>query len=228
MKKSLLTRKIHADSVILLIGILLLSLFCVTEILLLSTPLVTKPPLERASLLLVICLLLYLGVLLHCHRVQSPLMMRRLTVLVYVLYLYFLISITLLDKSLGRDSSVIHLVNFVPFHSIYNIYIMGYINGWLNLYYVLLNLLGNLVAFVPFAILTPVLFRTQQKWYVFLPTTILTVCAIEAAQYLLWVGCTDVDDLILNLLGAMTVFGIMRIPPIKRLINRLLCEERLI
>ena len=226
MKKSL-SQSIHADFLIISIGILLLALFCVTEILLLSTSHLMMP-LERALLLLIICLLLYLGVFLHCHRTKNPIMMRRLIVLIYVLYLYFLISITLLDKSLGRDSGVAHLVNFVPFHSIYSIYILGYANGLLNLYYVLLNLLGNLIAFVPFAILTPILFRAQQKWYVFLPTTVLTVCLIEVTQYLLWVGCTDVDDLILNLFGAMAVFGIMRIPLIKRLVNRLLCEERLV
>ena len=226
MKKNAFGR-LHADWLVLFMGATLLALYLGIELLLLLVPQLRMQTLERALILVLVCFVLYLGAHLHTHRTNSPLMMRRLTVVIFVLYLYFLISVTLLDKSLGRTPTATHLINFIPFHSIHQTDIVGYYNGLLNLYHVLMNLVGNLIAFVPFAILTPILFKAEQKWYIFLPTTVLTVCVIEALQFVLWVGCADVDDLILNTMGAMIAYDILRIPFVKRLVNHLLFEERL-
>lgn len=82
--------------------------------------------------------------------------------------------------------------------------------------YFVINLLGNVMVFMPFGFLVPVLYKEQRKdgnyrghyfrsglfvmWLGFLFSL-----AIETIQLLTKVGCFDVDDLFLNTLGV--VFG---------------------
>ena len=44
---------------------------------------------------------------------------------------------------------------------------------------------------------------------------------MEIAQLLLLAGACDIDDLILNVLGVWAVFFFFRIPPIRRLTQRI-------
>ena len=80
--------------------------------------------------------------------------------------------------------------------------------------YFVINLLGNVVVFMPFGFLVPVLYREQRKGVVYrghyfrsgLFVTwlgFLFSLAIETIQLLTKVGCFDVDDLFLNTLGVV-------------------------
>jgi glycopeptide antibiotics resistance protein len=70
-------------------------------------------------------------------------------------------------------------------------------------------LVGNIVAFVPLGLLLPLALR--KRWAVLLvaPVALVTSIAIEAGQYAIsqWLGysyrSTDVDDVVLNVLGAL-------------------------
>ena len=66
---------------------------------------------------------------------------------------------------------------------------------------VVVNLAGNVLAFVPFGALLPMLHR---RWRSFLKMVILTLCfslVIELIQLMCKVGSFDVDDLLLNTIG---------------------------
>ena len=70
-----------------------------------------------------------------------------------------------------------------------------------------MNLLMNLVLFLPFGFLLPVLW---DKFRSFKRTVLLAVCliiAIESVQYFIGRSC-DIDDLILNALGTALGYGI--------------------
>ena len=67
--------------------------------------------------------------------------------------------------------------------------------GWINL-------MGNLLAFVPLGVFLPCLFRPQRRFWLFLLTATALVCAVELLQFSTRAGALDVDDLILNLPGA--------------------------
>lgn len=69
-------------------------------------------------------------------------------------------------------------------------------------FYSIVNLLGNVLAFVPLGIFLPALFRRQRSFGLFLLTVVLLVCLIELVQLLTMRGALDVDDLILNVPGA--------------------------
>ena len=65
-----------------------------------------------------------------------------------------------------------------------------------------LNIFGNVVGFVPFGYILPVMHcRFQNCLLVTLGGFSLSLC-VETAQLVFRVGCFDVDDLVLNTLGA--------------------------
>lgn len=80
--------------------------------------------------------------------------------------------------------------------------------------YFLINVVGNVVAFMPFGFLVPVLYREQRRGIVyqghffrsFVFVTFLGFLmslAVETVQLITKVGCFDVDDLLLNTIGVM-------------------------
>ena len=187
----------------------------------------------RVFATLLIVALVYLWGILRQKRLPQSQALFVATFVSFALYLYLLINFTLLDAALGRWNGSVyagegdrrryymeHFVNFRPFYSVWNVYIRGFVNGYVHAYYVALNLLGNLCAFMPLAIFLPFFFKAQRKWYVFLGTMLLTVIAVESAQCLFMLGSCDIDDLILNAGGAVLAFLALRLPPIKRLADR--------
>ncbi len=80
--------------------------------------------------------------------------------------------------------------------------------------YFAINLLGNVVVFMPFGFLVPVLYREQRKGVHFkghyfrsgLFVTFLGFAfslVVETIQLVTKVGCFDVDDLCLNTFGVI-------------------------
>lgn len=64
------------------------------------------------------------------------------------------------------------------------------------------NLLGNVVMFVPLGFFLPLLWEKLRKICLFLPAVLGILLAIELIQLATALGCCDVDDLLLNLPGA--------------------------
>lgn len=83
------------------------------------------------------------------------------------------------------------------------------------------NLVGNTVLMAPMSVLAPILFERLRKPWRFLLLTALILVSIEALQLTLCCGICDVDDVILNLFGAVAVYFVMRLPFIKKLLVRL-------
>lgn len=80
--------------------------------------------------------------------------------------------------------------------------------------YFLINVVGNVAAFMPFGFLVPVMYREQRKnvYYTghffrsFLFVSLLGFLfslGVETVQLVTKVGCFDVDDLLLNTIGVM-------------------------
>lgn len=232
MKKPLSGLRVprYADEWILFCAWTLLLFFALGEILRYSH----IEPFFRVFLVLLICLIFYLGGYLQKERLDDPTPVRRLFGLFFVLYLYLILTFTLLDPSLGRAGDSIYgqvsstreayverFFNPVPFRSIYHIYIKGFLHGYVNGYYTFLNLIGNVCAFMPMAFFLPHYFPALRKWFLFFPAQLLVVVAIEALQFAFMVGSCDVDDLILNAGGAFLCYLLLKIPFLKRLLTRL-------
>ena len=73
------------------------------------------------------------------------------------------------------------------------------------------NLGGNVVMFIPLGFLLPGIFPKLRTFLRTLGITALIITAVEFLQLVTLVGSCDVDDLILNLLGAAIGYGFFRI-----------------
>lgn len=130
---------------------------------------------------------------------------RVLGFLLFVLYLVLLTYFLLFAEQMGRNGELRreYAYNLVPFKEISRFWIYRERLGWRA---VLLNLAGNVVAFMPFGFFLPVIWRQTKRWYT---TTLLGFTfslLMETMQLVGRVGSFDVDDLLLNTIGAFLGF----------------------
>lgn len=112
------------------------------------------------------------------------------------------------------------ITNFHPFETVI-LYLRALKYNYIGTEIPISNLIGNMLLFMPMAIFLPCLFRPMRKFWVFAVVMIVLLVAVEALQLLLSCGSCDVDDVLLNLVGTMTVYGILKIPAVNRLLKRL-------
>lgn len=91
----------------------------------------------------------------------------------------------------------IRTANLVPFHTI-KLYLR-----WGNTYWSTINLVGNVVVFIPLGFLLPHAFRKLHGFVRTFFASLLIILFIEGGQLLSGVGEFDVDDILLNMVGAM-------------------------
>jgi len=98
--------------------------------------------------------------------------------------------------------------NLIPFktimHFIENRHRMN-TNIWIE------NLAGNIILFIPIGVFLPLLHRSFLRFWKLLVVCILLLFTVELLQMLLRVGSFDVDDIILNTIGAMIGLAGLRI-----------------
>ncbi|MCM3742484.1 VanZ family protein [Oceanobacillus luteolus] len=140
--------------------------------------------------------------------------------LVFVLYIAVLIKVILI-KYMPISYLVQNLelglnhfqMNFVPFATIINYIVSDTFTVSVQ------NILGNIVIFMPFGFLLPILISRFQKFITILLVSFCFSLTFEIIQLLFPIlGSFDVDDLILNTLGAL--LGFMFFTLIKRLTQR--------
>ncbi|QOS78626.1 VanZ family protein [Paenibacillus sp. JNUCC31] len=112
--------------------------------------------------------------------------------------LYMLFMGNLLFVS-GRTPGMNYQYNLVPLETIKPLLFERYryhTESWVK------NLFGNIVLFIPLGIWIPWLFRRCRKFFTFTGTVVVLLFAVEFTQFITRVGSFDVDDIILNTLGA--------------------------
>ncbi|GED68553.1 hypothetical protein BRE01_22550 [Brevibacillus reuszeri] len=77
-------------------------------------------------------------------------------------------------------------------------------------YTLVYNLFGNIALFMPLGMLLPLLFPTFQSIHRIFFTALLASLGIEFLQFLFALGSFDVDDLLLNVVGALLGYGVFK------------------
>ena len=147
------------------------------------------------------------------------------------LYLILLITLTLFDSLWLRNGfnfsgfdNIQDRINLVPFKTI-----MTFVKEFDSMYstsQIMLNLFGNVCAFMPMALFLPLLFKRQNKAFQFVITLTLMILGIEFLQLITGSGRFDIDDLILNLFGAVLVYLLFKIKSVKALIHNIFLLEK--
>lgn len=70
------------------------------------------------------------------------------------------------------------------------------------------NSFGNILCFLPFGILVPLVFNKKQTFVRVAGAGILFSILIESLQFLLATGISDIDDVFFNTLGTLLGYGI--------------------
>lgn len=111
--------------------------------------------------------------------------------------------------------------NIVPFSTIMDFFNKS-AQGYLNTKILITNILGNIFIFVPYGFFLPMIFGDKFKSLKkFILVMIAIVFAVEVIQFITGLGSFDVDDIILNTLGAVVGFLIFKIDNVKACINNI-------
>ena len=141
-------------------------------------------------------------------------MKRILKMIVWVSFTFYLLAVFYLVffryhrgfiSELSLWEYVRFQMNLVPFKTIVG-YIKAIVDESMNLNIPVTNLLGNLLMFFLWGIYLPLFFENLKRWKAYVPVTIGLLLGIELVQFFTRRGSFDIDDLILNLAGAMLGF----------------------
>ena len=100
-------------------------------------------------------------------------------------------------------------INMVPFYTIkQNLYLIFKQTNPYLVPHATINLLGNIIGFIPFGILLPTLLKQANIFKKFFFYTISSILIIELIQLFTLRGSCDIDDLILNMLGSLIGYTI--------------------
>lgn len=118
--------------------------------------------------------------------------------ILFIIYLCMMVYFLFFSEQLGRTPSDTYHYNLKPFTEI-----KRYINysREIGSFNVILNLIGNVVCFMPFGFVMPILSDKQRN--IFKVTFLSFLCSviIELIQLVSKLGSCDVDDVILNTMG---------------------------
>lgn len=124
---------------------------------------------------------------------------------IYCLFLITVLFLCRIHKSGARN------LNLIPFYTI-NRYFLAYKNNNINNFLFYINIIGNLLLFVPMGIFIPLLFKNKIKnFFQFFLLSFLIIVLIEIIQFITCTGTADIDDVILNQSGAFISYIITQL-----------------
>lgn len=118
-----------------------------------------------------------------------------------IIYLNLLTYFLFFAEAMGRTPDTRgYAYNLVLFKEIRRFIVYRDILGYKA---VMLNIVGNVVAFMPFGFIVPEVWDKMNHWYSIMFQGFLFSLCIELIQLVSRVGSFDVDDLLLNTIGAL-------------------------
>ncbi|MBE9917769.1 VanZ family protein [Paenibacillus donghaensis] len=129
---------------------------------------------------------------------------KRLKILAWIFLIGYGICILYwMFRGFGRTTQTEFRANPVPFKTIF-----GYIFNMnqQNIGTTIINLVGNVGVFIPFGMVLPYLFQRLQSYGLFIAFFTGSIVVLEILQIVLKVGTGDIDDVILNVIGASAGF----------------------
>lgn len=175
----------------------------------------------RIQTTLLCFLSLYLTILIYNKKLSTTHKQKnlhKLHIMLFIIYISQLCHLLFFASEFSRDriqlqdsyryalsQQWLHNTNLTPFYTIQTmISILTYSSYYQQI--ALLNILGNIIAFAPFAYFLPTLFPKMQRFKYFIWTMIWIISSVEILQFLTLTGSMDIDDFILNLSGAVITY----------------------
>lgn len=110
-------------------------------------------------------------------------------------------------EGLNYEQQLLLNVNLKPFYTIRNyLRVILHRTNDAALVHCIINLLGNVILFIPAGYLIPKIWKRQRNFFRFFALCLGVMFLVEVLQLFTLLGSFDVDDLILNLLGMIIGF----------------------
>ncbi len=122
----------------------------------------------------------------------------------FIVYIAALVYFLFFAEGYGRVIDGAMHYNLEPFREIKRFLIHYDVLGWQA---VVLNIIGNVVGFMPFGFFLPLLSAKERRLLMVLLLTFELSLTVEVIQLFTGVGSFDVDDLMLNTLGGVLGYG---------------------
>ena len=200
---------------------------------------ITMTPLGRVFILVLSCVFMYIGAIILSRvldkRKKFPFKIN--IAICFILYILLLSTLTLFDDYFRRGNLSIApwnkellkeylntSFNIIPFKTI-NMYFARFFEGYFGAKIFMYNIIGNIVALMPFAFFLPLIFKRQNKFKIFFITMIIVVALIEGIQFLTLSGSCDIDDFILNVGGACLLYAFLSIKTVKNFLRNIFLLE---
>lgn len=123
--------------------------------------------------------------------------------IVFVLYLVVLAYFLFFSERYGRGEARTYRYNLTPFKEIERYIHYREQLGW---EYFVVNIYGNILAFLPFGFFLPIISAANRKFINVALYSFEFSLGIELVQLSFQVGIFDVDDLIMNTVGGILGF----------------------
>ena len=126
---------------------------------------------------------------------------KSLYVVLFAAYLILLFYFLFFSEGLGRASTEAeYRYNLTLFREIKRFIEYRHVLGYKAVF---LNVVGNVIAFMPFGFLLPPLMNYKTNWFVTTIWAFLFSLFVETIQLFFRLGSFDVDDMLLNTVGGL-------------------------
>lgn len=129
----------------------------------------------------------------------------------WVLFLSYLLVLTyfmFFSDGFGRSGHTEYAYNLILFKEIKRFYYYRELVGEKAF---LLNIAGNVICFIPFGFILPIISQKGRDWYNTVLLSFLFSLGIETLQLVFKVGSFDVDDMFLNTVGGIAGYLLVMI-----------------
>lgn len=135
---------------------------------------------------------------------------KHIGVMLFLLYVLLLVYFLFFFEEYGRVAAEerVYRYNLIPFLEICRFWIY---REQLGVLAVFSNIFGNVIGFIPYGFILPVIAHKCRSGFFIILSGFSLSLVVEVVQLVTKVGCFDVDDLILNTLGAAIGYGMFAV-----------------
>lgn len=181
------------------------------------------------------CIFLILGTYLlniSEYNIRAQRNLYTMWMILFIFYVLQMIYMLFFSRDFARDSLNLNIhsygealraqwlygTNLMPFDTIKKMIHIFSLPAYANSI-AIINLFGNIVAFMPCALFYTLLTKKAQKAWKFALLMSFIIILVEVMQFFTCTGSMDIDDYILNFSGVMIAYGILKIPILQKLLQ---------
>lgn len=140
------------------------------------------------------------------HRKKTRIVLKIIMKFAFFVYIFFLFYMLFWSNIFNREQGYdFYRYNLSPFNEILR-FLKG--RNVLDLDVIMVNVFGNILAFIPLGAAMNWMVKIRLRWFHVLLYIFFVSLVVESLQLLFKVGVFDVDDLILNTFGGLIGFWI--------------------